>query len=109
MAFRSAHFFASNCAVYIGTLIIGLCWTSLLTLITPLTENDPSAFFFMSLHSSLDIASVHVSASTFVCAKTADTEPIANAARIETTARSVRAAIAGPPCRRGCTEYSTGG
>src|SRR5215813_7331345 len=97
-ASRSAHFFC-NAAVYLGTFMIGLCRTSPLTLRTPVTENDPSAFFPMSLHSSLEIASSQVSASIVVCAKTGCAEPIAQVARIETTAELRRWAIAGPPRR----------
>src|SRR5690349_6416667 len=107
MASGPAHFFSSNCAVYLGTFIIGLCWTSALTLITPVTENDPSAFFFMPLHSSLDMASSQVSVSTVVCAKTAGMEPIAKAARNETAVRWVRGAMTGPPCPTACTSPST--
>jgi len=62
--------------------MIGLCCSLLLIFITAVTEYDPSAFLFMSLHSSLDIASSQVWASTVVCARTADPEPIAKAAAL---------------------------
>src|SRR5689334_1768919 len=51
----------------------------------------------MSLHSSLDMASSQLSASTVVWARTAGTVPIARADTIETAAKSVRVGMAGPP------------
>jgi hypothetical protein len=59
--------------------MIGLRCSSLLIFITAVMEYDPSAFLFMSLHLSLDIASSQVWASTVVCARTAGAEPIAKA------------------------------
>ena len=73
--------------------MIGLCWTSPWTLITPVMENDPSAFLLVSLQSILEIASSQVSASTVVCAKTAGPQTIAKAATIEAAAKRVCEAI----------------
>ena len=96
---RSRHFL-SNSDVYLGTFMIGLCWTSPSTLTTPATENDPSAFLLVSLQSILEIASSQVSASTVVCAKTAGPQTIVKAATIEAAAKRVCGAIAGSPSRK---------
>jgi len=80
--------------------MIGLCWTSPWTLITPVTENDPSAFLLVYLQSILEIASSQVSASTVVWAKTAGPQTIVKAATIEAAAKRVCGAIAGSPSRK---------